>query len=302
MWLEWEPAALVVFVLVGVVVALRPVAGRWAGVVGAFARELAVMFTLYAVWRLAAQLSLMQVDGAIWRGRWLWDVQRAIHLPSEVSIQHLVLPHPLVVQLANVYYAVAHVPAIILVLAWLFTFHRPRYPKIRNAMAITTGVCLLIQLIPVAPPRLVPGLGVIDTPLLYHQSVYGEIGTGIAAQLSAMPSVHVAWALLVGIGAVMVSSSRARWLVLAHPVLTVFVVLATGNHYWLDGIVAAAILVAALFAQRWSPIEALRQGVRRPDVAAPGAEPVGVQPVGVRPVGVQPVAVDAGPVAAEPAS
>ena len=70
------------------------------------------MFTLYAVWRLAAQLSLMQVDGAVWRGRWLWDVQRAIHLPSEVSVQHLVLPHPLLVQAANVYYAVAHVRAI----------------------------------------------------------------------------------------------------------------------------------------------------------------------------------------------
>ncbi len=152
MWLEWEPAALVVFVLVGVVIALRPVAARWADVVGAFARELAIMFTLYAVWRLAAQLSLMQVDGAVWRGRWLWDVQRALHLPSEVSVQHLVLPHPLLVQGANVYYAVAHVPAMILFLAWLFTFHRPRYPKIRNAMALTTGACLLIQLIPVAPP------------------------------------------------------------------------------------------------------------------------------------------------------
>ena len=97
MWLEWEPAAMVVFILVGAVIALRPVAARWADVVGAFARELAIMFTLYAVWRLAAQLSLMQVDGAVWRGRWLWDVQRALHLPSEVSVQHLVLPHPLLV-------------------------------------------------------------------------------------------------------------------------------------------------------------------------------------------------------------
>ena len=264
MWLEWEPAAMVVFILVGAVIALRPVAARWADVVGAFARELAIMFTLYAVWRLAAQLSLMQVDGAVWRGRWLWDVQRALHLPSEVSVQHLVLPHPLLVQGANVYYAVAHVPAMILFLAWLFTFHRPRYPKIRNAMALTTGACLLIQLIPVAPPRLVPGLGIVDTPLLYHQSVYGRIGTGIASQLSAMPSVHVAWALLVGFGAVMVSSSRTRWLVLAHPIVTVLVVVATGNHFWLDGIVAAALLAVALFAQRWSPIEALRQSVRTP--------------------------------------
>ena len=286
MWLEWEPAAIVVFVLVGVVIGLRPLSSRWAGVVTAFARELAIMFTLYAVWRLANRLSLMQVDGAIWRGRWLWDVQRDLHLPSEISVQHLVLPHPLIVQAANVYYAVAHVPAAIVFLVWLFTFHRERYPAIRNTLAITTGVCLLIQLIPVAPPRLIPDLGVVDTPLLYHQSVYGPIGTGIAAQLSAMPSVHVAWAVLVGIGAVMVSSSRARWLVLAHPLLTMVVVVATGNHYWLDGIVAVAILAMALSAQRWHPVESVLQGGRRsaPTVSAVASgtsEPTGSEPVGV---------------------
>ena len=259
MWLEWEPAAMAVFVMVGLVLALRPLTQRWAVVVCAFARELAIMFTLYAVWRLANRLSLMQVDGAIWRGRWLWDLQRSLHLPNEVTVQQLVLPHPLVVQFANIYYAAAHVPAMLIFLVWLFVLHRPRYPELRNALALTTGACLLIQLIPLAPPRLIPELGLLDTPLLYHQSVYGPIGTGIAAQLSAMPSVHVAWALLVGIGAVMVSRSRWRWLVLAHPVLTMWVVVATGNHYWLDGIAAGLLLVPALMAQRWSPVSALGQ-------------------------------------------
>jgi len=264
MWLEWEPAAMVVFLLVTVVVVLRPRTSRSAVVVTAFARELAIMFTLYAVWRLANKLSLMQLDGALWRGRWLWDLQRAWHLPSEVTVQQMILPHPLIVQFANVYYAVAHVPAMILFLIWLFAWHRPRYPQLRNALALTTGACLLIQLIPVAPPRLIPELGVVDTPLLYHQSVYGPIGTGIAAQLSALPSVHVAWALLVGIGAVMVSGSRWRWLILAHPILTCWVVVATGNHYWVDGILAALLLAAALFAQRWHPVAALKRGSGAP--------------------------------------
>ena len=264
MWLEWEPAAMVVFLLVAVVVVLRPRTSRSAVVATAFARELAIMFTLYAVWRLANRLSLMQLDGALWRGRWLWDLQRAWHLPSEVTVQQMILPHPLIVQFANVYYAVAHVPAMIVFLIWLFVWHRPRYPQLRNALALTTGACLLIQLIPVAPPRLIPALGVVDTPLLYHQSVYGPIGTGIAAQLSALPSVHVAWALLVGIGAVMVSGSRWRWLVLAHPILTCWVVVATGNHYWVDGILAALLLAAAVFAQRWHPMAALKRGSGAP--------------------------------------
>jgi len=269
MWLEWEPAAMVVFLLVTVVVVLRPRTSRSAVVVTAFARELAIMFTLYAVWRLANKLSLMQLDGALWRGRWLWDLQRAWHLPSEVTVQQMILTHPLIVQFANVYYAVAHVPAMILFLIWLFAWHRPRYPQLRNALALTTGACLLIQQIPVAPPRLIPELGVVDTPLLYHQSVYGPIGTGIAAQLSALPSVHVAWALLVGIGAVMVSGSRWRWLILAHPILTCWVVVATGNHYWVDGILAALLLAAALFAQRWHPVAALKRGSGAPVSSQP---------------------------------
>jgi hypothetical protein len=272
MWLEWEPAAMVVFLLVAVVVILRPRTSRSAIVVTAFAQELAIMFTLYAVWRLANKLSLMQLDGALWRGRWLWDLQRAWHLPSEVSVQQMILHHPLIVQFANVYYAVAHVPAMILFLIWLFVWHRPRYPQLRNALALTTGACLLIQLIPVAPPRLVPELGVIDTPLLYHQSVYGPIGTGIAAQLSALPSVHVAWALLVGIGAVMVSESRWRWLILAHPILTCWVVVATGNHYWADGMLAALLLAAALFAQRWHPVAALKRAAGAPVAPQPSHE------------------------------
>ena len=57
---------------------------------------------------------------------------------------------------------------------------------------------------------------------------------------------------------------------LAHPIVTVLVVVATGNHFWLDGIVAAALLAMAPFAQRWSPIEALRQSERTPAPAGDG--------------------------------
>ncbi len=113
-----------------------------------------------------------------------------------------------------------------------------------------------------------------------------------------MPSVHVAWALLVGFGAVMVSSSRARWLVLAHPIVTVLVVVATGNHFWLDGILAAALLAVALFAQRWSPIDALRQSARTPAPTEDAETPADADPSDLAP---DPV-IATSSVAAEPAS
>ena len=43
-------------------------------------------------------------------------------------------------------------------------------------------------------------------------------GTPGPDQLSAMPSVHVAWAVLVALGVILFSTSRWRWLILAHPV------------------------------------------------------------------------------------
>jgi hypothetical protein len=273
MWLPWDWAVLMAVALSAFVVFVRPAGRRWVVISSAFAKETAIILSLYAIWQLAGRLSLVHVDGAIWRGRWLWDVERAWHLPSEVTVQRLALPHSPVIEFANVYYAVAHVPALIIFLVWLFTFHRSRYPNVRNTLALLTATCLLIQFIPVAPPRLVPGLGIVDAPLLYHQSVYGPIGTGIAAQLSAMPSVHVAWALIVGLGAVAISTSRWRWLVLAHPILTIWAVVATGNHYWLDGIVAAVLLVLAVLAQRWHPVDALRSRLIRPAPVAATVPP-----------------------------
>jgi membrane-associated phospholipid phosphatase len=99
-----------------------------------------------------------------------------------------------------------------------------------------------------------------------------------------MPSVHVAWAVLVGYYAWRVSPSRWRYLGPAHAVLTILVVVVTGNHWWLDGIVAVAILAVcawSVFGVRtaWRVTSARLQARREPpatDVANPPAAPVGV--------------------------
>ncbi len=210
----------------------------------AFARETALIGVLYALWQLVGKLSVTGTDGAFARARWIDRIQADIGLPSEQSVQHLILGHPLVVQAANLYYATMHFSSMLAFLIWLFVRHRDRYRPIRTVMAWTTLGCLLIQFVPVAPPRMLPGI--IDTGLLYNQSVYS---TGLAVdQLSAMPSVHVAWAVIVGWYLMQVSTSRWRWIGPAHATVTVLVVVATGNHWWADGIVAVAVLVPVAWA------------------------------------------------------
>jgi len=182
--------------------------------------------------------------GAFSRARW---IARAEHgwLPSERSAQGLLVHSELLTRAANWYYAAMHFTALGLLLLWLFARHRDRYPAVRNVLVLLTASSLLIQLVPVAPPRLLPGLGFVDTAARYGESVYSMSAITVD-QLSAMPSVHVGWALLVGWAVLRISASRYRWWVLIHPVLTVFVVVATANHFWLDGIVAALLLAGSI--------------------------------------------------------
>ena len=138
-----------------------------------------------------------------------------------------------------------HFTVLIIFLFWLFARHRDHYRRIRTILVGLTAACLLIQLVPVAPPRLLTGVGLVDTAQVYGQSVYA-FGGGVADQLSAMPSVHVGWAMLVAIGTWRATVSRGRWLAVGHAVVTWIVVIATANHFWLDGIVAVALLFARL--------------------------------------------------------
>ncbi|WP_328806887.1 phosphatase PAP2 family protein [Streptacidiphilus fuscans] len=250
--LSWQSAGAVAAVAYGASAALR-----WAGSpsarrvnVGLVVRELGTVLALFAAWQFAGQLSVMSTDGAIARGQAIWSAERWLHLPSEATAQGWVLPHPLLAQAANYYYASMHFGVMIALLIWLFLRHREAYPWVRMTLVLVTAGSLLIQLIPVAPPRLLPGDGMLDLASYYNQSVYGSTLGGLQADsYSAMPSVHVAWCVLVAVAVIKVSRSRWRWLVIVHPVLTVAVVVVTANHFWLDGVAAVALLLLAYLVQ-----------------------------------------------------
>jgi hypothetical protein len=236
--LTWQHSGEVAAVLTVVGGGLALSKQRWVRAVGAFARETAVIGVLYSLWHLAGEISVTGAEGAFQRARWIDRLEHDLPLPSERSVQQLILGHRYVVEGANLYYAAMHLTMMLTFLIWLFVRHHDQYRPVRQVMAWTTLGCLAIQLLPVAPPRLLPGI--VDTGLIYKQSVYSS---GLAVdQLSAMPSVHVAWAVIVGYYTWRISPSRWRYIGPAHAVITILVVVATGNHWWLDGIVAVIVL------------------------------------------------------------
>jgi hypothetical protein len=268
-WVPWNIAVEAGVVVGTAGVAARASRRRWAERIAPFTIELAIVLVLYALWRVVGTISVLKVDHAITAGQHIWDFERALHLPNERGLQHLFLRSSPLIQACNVFYATVHIPSMGIFLVWLWFRHRDYYPTARNVVALTTLWCLAIQLIPVAPPRLIPGLRVADTPALFGQAVYPALGKSGPAQLSAMPSVHVAWAAIIGVTIVIASSWRWRWIALAHPVVTMIVVVVTGNHYWLDGIVGVMVAALALMfdLQVRALINRRRRGrvpVRRP--------------------------------------
>ena len=138
------------------------------------------------------------------------------------------------------------------ILLWMMWFRPAHYTWVRRALVLLTCAAMAVHLLyPLAPPRLHPRLGMVDTGQLFGVSVYsGSPHTGIANQFAAMPSLHVAWAVLVAVGIIVSSRTSWSWLSVAHPAVTLLVVVVTANHYWLDALIGIALLVGALWISR----------------------------------------------------
>ena len=251
MWLPWRVAYEIAVVLVLVIVALGRTTHRTIRIGVATVKELAIVLALYGTWQYVRDKATFKTVGAMENARSLWNLEQRIHLPSEVALQRAFIDNRPIMQFLDVYYGGMHVPAAGALLIWLFVRHRDKYSAVRTTLALTIAGCLTIQaLVPLAPPRFLPDLGFVDAGLKYGLSVYGRGGSGVSNELAAMPSLHYGWALLVSIAVITISTSKWRWLVLVHAVLTTLAVTITANHWWMDGVVAAMVLGLAYLLQR----------------------------------------------------
>jgi hypothetical protein len=103
-------------------------------------------------------------------------------------------------------------------------------------------------LVPLAPPRMFPHLGFVDTAEVFGPASYGGSSPykGFANQFAAMPSLHFGWALVIAWAVLLATKSRWRYLVLLHPVITLAAIVLTANHFWLDAVAAMALFGVAV--------------------------------------------------------
>ena len=181
------------------------------------------------------------------------DLQRPVHRAEGVLLLHVV----------GWTYWLAQFVVVGTVVAWVYLRRNDAYSRLRNTIMIANTLGLAGYLLfPLAPPRLLPGYGFVDTLArtepLNHRTGLIEL---FANPYAAMPSLHTADALILGVafGAV------ARWSILRvaallWPIWVSFALLATGNHFWLD-ILAGALLGAFAW---WLTGVGARRGSERP--------------------------------------
>ncbi len=248
-WLPWRQAIalavalLVVSQVIDIVRRRSRRRGARSASTSIVSREAALVLFLYSVWQYVGGINFGGLDQADAAGLWLADLESALGWPTEAAIQRVVLGNDALIRLADLYYSSLHIPVFVMTLVWILLFRRQYWAFSRTTIAILTGLCLLIQFKPVAPPRLLPQLGVVDTAALHGLSVYGLIPG--ANQYSAMPSVHIAWAAAVAFLVVIAGRTLWRWLALLYPLATLWVVVVTGNHFIIDGVASITLLGAS---------------------------------------------------------
>ena len=212
-----------------------------------FAMEFGLLGALLALYLFLRFSMKGSISDAVSNAHRVVEVERAFGVFSESNLQSLALQSQDVIRFLNAYYLLAHFTVTGLFFAWMLIRQPKAYPTVRRVLIVMTGIGLLIHAAyPLAPPRMLPDAGFIDTGRLFGPSPYGDTSEGLANQFAAMPSLHFGWALLVAWGAVSFSRSRWRRLVILHPLLTLAAIIITANHYWLDAVVATFIFLAAL--------------------------------------------------------
>jgi hypothetical protein len=216
-------------------------------------QEIAILAIGYWLYSLGRNAVPHQASIAIRHGLSIQHLQDIIGLNFELSVNKWVAAHEWVAQILDYYYATLHFIVTLGVLTWLFVKRPHIYRGARTVLFCLTLTALAgFALYPVAPPRLLPGYSYVDTVIKFH--TWGSLADPEIAshsnQYAAMPSLHIGWALWAGISIFMCARLMVvRVLGLLYPFFTLLVIVGTANHYIVDALGGAAIVMLAFGIQ-----------------------------------------------------
>ncbi|MYH67908.1 MAG: inositol phosphorylceramide synthase [Dehalococcoidia bacterium] len=187
---------------------------------------------------------------ALSNGLDLVALERALGFYWEPAWQSWIIDEYWAVRAMNWIYFWGHMPLVVVLAIFLFVWHRSTYGLMRTAFLASGAIGVVIYaLYPVAPPRLVPFSGYIDTMAVLDRVGYqAQEAQAFVNPYAAVPSLHFGWSMLLG-GAFAWVGRRHVWIVVGGvmwPVLMLFSIVMTANHFIIDAVFGAIVSLAGL--------------------------------------------------------
>lgn len=182
-------------------------------------------------------------NAAFANGQAVIDFEKSVGLFFEPDLQSSLLGTQWIIDVANFAYMNSHFVVTTGFLIWLYLFRNDSFYFVRNMFMIAMAVALVgYTLMPTAPPRFFEEAGFVDTldqVSLNHDSAMVQM---FVNPYAAIPSMHCAFSLMIGASGALVSRhaiSKVLWCL--YPLFVFFVVMVTGNHFWVDGALGWAV-------------------------------------------------------------
>ncbi len=236
--------------------------------------EVAIIAVGYAFYSWIRNLVTAREGEAVHRAQRLVELEKTLGIYHERAVNHFVAGHHWLAYASNYYYATMHFAVTIAAGVWIYRRH-PEYARpLRSAWyAMNVAGLFGFAFLALAPPRLLPGGRFVDTVVEFH--TWGSWGdqsvSSHSNQYAAMPSMHIGWSAWVGLAVVALATRRGVRLIGAlYPFVTLFVIIGTGNHFFLDAVGGLVALGAGFLVVRVVSCRRVLPPLRKP--ARPAAD------------------------------
>jgi hypothetical protein len=218
-------------------------------------RQVSLFAAAYLAYRLVRGMVEGDANAAFAHARDLIGLERTLHLFVEPSIQAWASGSHLVMVLSSWLYVNAQTTVTFGALLYIYLRHNRNFYFVRNMFMIAMAIALVgYTVFPTAPPRFMPEWGFIDTVsdlTGVHVSHASAAATALFNPYAAVPSMHVAFALMIGWPLARLSRHRVvsvLWML--YPFLMAFVIVVTANHFIFDALLGALTAGASAYGAR----------------------------------------------------
>jgi hypothetical protein len=206
-----------------------------------------VVLGLYAAYEATRGLVAGDAHLAHRHAQDIVSLERSLHVFVEGHVQHAAQAVPGLIGTLGFAYLTLHLTVTGALLLWLHRSRPGAYPLVRTTLLLASTLAVIgYAVFPAAPPRL-SGVGIADTVSRGHVNLNTGLASSFYDPFAAVPSMHIGYALIVGV--TLARETRhliTRLAALAYPPLVLFVIVATGNHFFFDAAAGAAVAGVAL--------------------------------------------------------